>query len=175
MTQLNGSDIDGYLPLFLEEPLFWTKETIKSEVQTAKSESKSETKIVGSKTETAERPAFKGQNKKGILILVQEEKEAIIAPAALSFLLKIFKACQLELEDVAIVNMANSTAKVETLGPLFHAKQIISFGVPETTSMVALIENAVIPTLNCPAIPVLEPNQELKQALWLVLKSWYLK
>jgi hypothetical protein len=174
MTQLNDKDIDGYLPLFLEEPLFWTKESPGPDKQLTQSEDKVQTKTAADKLESITRPEFKGQNRKGILILVQEEKESIIAPAALSFLLKIFKACKLELEDVAIVNKAKCTIDTATLETLFHAKQVICFGVPETTSTVALATNAATPTLQCPAISVLEPNQELKQALWQVLKSWYL-
>jgi len=74
-----------------------------------------------------------GKNKKGVIILVDNNATAFLPEAELNFLITILSACKLTLEDVGILNMAKSTQlKYQQFEKEIIANKIILLGVAPT-------------------------------------------
>jgi hypothetical protein len=82
--------------------------------------------------ESSDLPSFSymGENNKYILILINEQKQEIISQEDLGTLTSILTARQLEIRDVAIVNLDKHPAKdFNQLKQFFACKKLILFGI----------------------------------------------
>lgn len=70
-----------------------------------------------------------GGNKKGVLILVNQEAAPFLPDSELEFLSAVLSACQLSIADVAIVNLHHYPQPYTALLQQFSAKQVLLIGV----------------------------------------------
>jgi hypothetical protein len=125
---------------------------------------------------------FLGDNKKGIIIIVDQPNETFLADNDLTFLTNILKACQLHLSDIAIVNNAVEKMDYQTLKEELSAEVIILFDVePSAIKLPFMIPAFQIQKYdNCtlmvaPPLHLLNnPTNDgklLKTKLWMSLKK----
>lgn len=113
----------GFLPFFFQEPVY-----VINEPESFNTEPQDETHFAP----TIEEISVKGENKKEILVLVQEKNTEFISPANEQLLIKILQAVKLSMDDIALVNLSNITSLppshiAEALEKIpFHT--LISFG-----------------------------------------------
>ncbi len=95
-----------------------------------------------------EKPSYKylGENNKYVLILLNDPESEFINQTDLIFLLKILAAKQLELKDIAIVNLAYyPSASFENLKDFFACNKILTFGInPAVVNIHGLKANQVL-------------------------------
>jgi hypothetical protein len=87
---------------------------------------------VETEPEVADSPVFdySGENNKYILILVHDEKHAILNSEDVSSLTAILNAKKLELRDVAIVNLHRHPKSIfEALKQFFSCSKLVLFGI----------------------------------------------
>lgn len=122
-----------------------------------------------------------GNNRKGILILVDEPSEAFLKAPELDFLLNILKACQLGIDDVALVNINNTESKdYKILLESFPAQTVIFFGIePAIIGLPLHFPAYQVQSfgkqqyLSAPALSALSSSQEEKKLLWNALKKLF--
>lgn len=125
---------------------------------------------------------FIGENKKHIVILINEFSEEYIQPSSMKYLLMILKACKLELADVAIINIGKQKTELKKIMTLFLPNAIILFGIKsiDLSSTINLNLNQIFTYENCkilvaPPLKILFPENSKawveKRELWLNLKS----
>ena len=117
--------------------------------------------------ETNELPDFRGDNKKGILILIEELPEESVAAKDEEFLFKGLNALKVFAEDVAIVD----TQPALEVPEIKHKKRIIFSAKPaeENLYQIETIDN--ISQLSCHSISQIRNDQDLKVQFWLGLKA----
>jgi hypothetical protein len=126
--------------------------------------------------------AFLGQNKKGILLLVNSPSTTYLPDELLNFLLGILTACKLSMADVALMNIAKqSNTDYLHLTEKFQAEKIFLFGLPTNsiglpldfpTYQVQSYNQQVY--LRTATLEELENNKEEKTKLWNCLKKIFL-
>lgn len=122
---------------------------------------------------------FFGGNNQQIVIVVNNIKEEFISPIQLNFLSGILNACKLNLEDVAIVNLAAHTSiNYHQLSEALSCKMVLLFGImPGAIQLPFVIPefqkqiHANCLYLSAPSLNEMENNKELKKKLWLILKQ----
>lgn len=121
-----------------------------------------------------------GGNKQHILILVNDKSSAYLDEAQLTFLSGILSACKLTLEDVALVNIGNTTADYKKLTESLSPKIVLMFGVtPDEIDLPFLMPEFQRQSYNnqvyiaSPSLSELEKNKELKRKLWTVLQQLF--
>jgi hypothetical protein len=72
---------------------------------------------------------YLGKNQKGIVIVVQEASVIYLTDAQMDFLIKVIAACQLSLDDCAVVNLAHQPADYLTLETQLNASVVLMLGV----------------------------------------------
>lgn len=83
-----------------------------------------------------------GENKKNIVILLEDKDNKFISEANLSFLLNILNACKLTPDDIAIVNMANTLVDYTQLKSTLSPTLILFFKVqPKTIGVNVAAQN----------------------------------
>ena len=122
---------------------------------------------------------YLGGNNQHITILINDPEVTFVSSEQQTFLSGILNACKLNMDDVALINMAASpTFHYQTVIQELSPKIILLFGVPTT----AIELPFVIPEfqkqlhnkqlyLSAPSLIVLESNKELKRKLWVLLKE----
>jgi hypothetical protein len=127
----------------------------------------------------AKRWKYLGENKKKTLIIVRNDDAVHIPDRQLSFLTKLLAACNLNLEDVAVLNFQNhdSTEFNEILN-YFKPKAILLFAVEPGEFGLPMIfpqfqvqgyKNAMF--VSAPSLDLIEPDKSLKGKLWVCLKK----
>jgi hypothetical protein len=113
--------------------------------------------------ETEQVVDFKGENKKGILIISQET----FVEEDEEFLFKGLNALNIFAEDVAIVYMQPDLKVSE----IKHTKRLIfaANAAEESLYQIKTIDN--IAQLSCHSINQIRNNQDLKKSFWLGLKA----
>lgn len=137
-------------------------------------------KAIGKETTNTEsRIKFLGNNKKNILLVVSEKDHAFLSDDDLNFLLNILNACNITLEDAALVNsFSDETLDHESLEKQFSPAVIICLG-PELHSLGFPLQ---IPQyrvqayngqqyLSAGSLKEISSDKELKKSLWLALKT----
>jgi hypothetical protein len=127
---------------------------------------------------------FLGKNKKSICLITKCTDAVFVSEPDLNFISKLIGACKMNLEDVAILNQANTDIIISTLKKQLKPKSIILFGVDPTSIKLPIHFPAfklqeyngttylLAPTLE-------ELNQEtnegkiLKSKLWVCLKQLF--
>ncbi|MDH5396918.1 MAG: hypothetical protein OEX02_02150 [Cyclobacteriaceae bacterium] len=120
-------------------------------------------------------PVFRGNNKKGIVILVENAMAKDISPAQMAFLQKIVTAIQLTSNDVALANYSLP----ENRDILQMGSVLIGFGLSglkgyagDLTLYQVLKENDR-QFLFSDSIDTLEGNSNLKRKLWQALQVMF--
>ena len=120
---------------------------------------------------------FVGENNRQIVILINEFTEEYIQPSSMKYLLAILKACKLELDDVAIINITKEKIELTKIMNLFSPKVILLFGIKNTdlNSSLNLNINQIFTYDKCEILvtTALNPFAPLseKSELWYNLKS----
>lgn len=79
------------------------------------------------KTDTP--PAFLGNNKKQISIIVYNPDVTWMTDEEFNFLTKILSACKLGIDDVAVMNLAHQKTDHKLMKEKLHNQKVILFGV----------------------------------------------
>ncbi len=125
---------------------------------------------------------FLGENKKGIIIIVDQPGAVFLSQNDLTFLTNILKACQLHLSDIAIVNNALERIDYQTLKEQMRAEVVILFDVePSAIKLPFMIPAFQIQKYDNCTIMVAPPlhllnnptndGKLLKTKLWMSLKK----
>jgi hypothetical protein len=125
---------------------------------------------------------FLGENEKGVVIVVNQPEAVFLVEDELTFLTNILKACQLNLADIAIINIAKQEVNYGEIKEQLHPKNLLLFDVePSAIKLPFLIPAFQIQKFDgctimvAPPLPLLnKPTQEaklLKTKLWLSLQQ----
>ena len=129
----------------------------------------------------ANKIAFLGNNNKKILVAVNENSHPFLADDALNFLITVLGACQISMEDIALVNCCNNTAAVyKTLNEQFSPAVILFLGTePQNLGFPVQIPFYRVQNYNgqqylcAPALQTLASDKEAKKKLWTSLKQLF--
>jgi hypothetical protein len=124
---------------------------------------------------------YLGKNAKNILIIVDEKEHAFLGDDELSFLMNILNACNVSMQDVALVNASNNDDVVyENLNAQFEPRIVLFLGTePQLLNFPVQIPQYKIQAYNnqqylcTPALQKLASNKEEKKKLWMVLKVMF--
>lgn len=121
-----------------------------------------------------------GGNKKGILILVQNEVLPFLPDAELEFLSAILGACKLSIADVAIVNLHHFPQSYTSLLQQFESRQILLMGVtPQQIDLPFHFPHFQLQPfdkrtyLAAQPLGLIAQSKELKTQLWSCLKAMF--
>lgn len=120
-----------------------------------------------------------GNNQKGILVAVNYENITNLPDTQLEFLTQLLKACQLSLNDVALVNMNNYRGVAHTaILNQFNAKVVLLFGItaqdwgfPFQTPAYQVQSFSGYKVTHAPALHDLQNDKPAKGLLWAALKN----
>ena len=148
MNKLNPE----HLHLLIDEPIYVLDEHFEGHEPAPEAEP--ETELVN----------FKGENKKGILIMMQE---SLLAEDEV-FIFKGLNALDIFAEDVALLIMPPEADK---LPAITHSKRLV-FGAEPTKEISYQVETIEgIAHLECHSIKQIRNNEDLKRSFWLGLKA----
>ena len=178
--------MDIQLPDFVVAELYKDKLVIIPETQMNTNAADKDKKINPTKTEgsSQEKKFWLGDNKKQVAIIVNDHKNVFIDDNALQFLTNILSACQLNLSDVAIVNIADAQRSFNEITRTLNSKYALLFGIDADKSFLQekpeLFVNTTINNIRIVAAPPLETmmpqTQEAKATkskLWNALKKMF--
>lgn len=125
---------------------------------------------------------FLGENKKNVIIIVNEPEAVFLREDDLNFLVNILKACQLNLSDIAIINIAKQDVVYDSIKQQLYPQHILLFAVePSVIKLPFLIPAFQLQKFDgcsimvAPPLPnINKPTQEgklLKTKLWVSLKQ----
>lgn len=166
MSELN----DAALKLLYDEELFIIKEKGYSKPH--------EEPILNEVFEPAPEPIsfeFKGENKKGIAILFQNENDTSLDPADETLLLNILKAVGLSMEDVAIINHSVGVDWKDKV----KISKVLVFGISQeaynhTGELYSIAEKEGRSWLFAHSLTELANDKVLKGKLWKSLQSLFI-
>lgn len=166
MSELN----EAALKLLYDEELFIVKEKTYAQETQQPEPSKA--------SEPAPEPItinFKGENKKGIAIIFENDKDDALEPADETLLLNILKAVGLSLKDVAILN--HHSVATEWKGKI-DASIVLVFGIDPATyglacSAYTITENENMLWLFSHTLAQLAKEKQLKGNLWGKLQELF--
>ncbi|QES90801.1 hypothetical protein [Rhizosphaericola mali] len=78
-------------------------------------------------------PFWLGENKKQVCIILHDRNNVFISEHSLDFLGKILSACQLNIADTAIINMARTPVNLEQIQQYIQPKFLLSFHIKFNT------------------------------------------
>ncbi len=123
---------------------------------------------------------FLGNNERAILLLIYNEKETWLPDDLFTFLTNILQACKLSMNDVALVNCANSPGvvlshliyqhapeKMIWFGPFFEKWQDKPFAINEIQHI------ETIPLLFAYDLNKLQTDKQRKKAFWAALQDFF--
>ena len=124
---------------------------------------------------------YLGENKRRILLLVQDPGAVHLEDKSLNFLLSILNACTLSMESVALVNMTGTGARtVEDIARELDSQSVLLFGidpaglgwgtVPETYQV---HPQGGRTWLRADALSLIEADRAQKGRLWNSLKQLF--
>lgn len=124
---------------------------------------------------------YLGKNAKNILIIIDEKEHAFLGDDELSFLMNILNACNVSMQDVALVNTCNNADVVyENLNAQFEPSIILFLGTePQLLNFPVQIPQYKIQAYNnqqylcAPSLQKLSSDKEEKKKLWMVLKVMF--
>lgn len=132
---------------------------------------------------TAPEPAIEwkslGSNQKGVLVAVNYENSTHLPDPQLEFLMQLLKACQLSLNDVALINMSNYSQIAHTsILTQFNSKVVLLFGItvqdwgfPFQTPAYQVQSFSGYTVMHAPALHDLQNDKPAKGLLWTALKN----
>ena len=129
--------------------------------------------------EKSDKIHFLGGNGKQILLLVNNISVSFLPDGQLNFLLGVLSACNLNMADVAIVNLdKTNNTEHKNLPEFLKAEIIIFFGIEAMALslpfkipdfQVQVFKNRKY--LFSPALDIIESDPQLKMKLWEALKN----
>lgn len=122
---------------------------------------------------------YLGDNKRGIILVVDNKEATYLPGVLLDFLMEILTACKLNMDDVALINIAkykhfDYNEILNNLDPktiLVFGVSLSAIGLPFTIPEFQLQVFNKITYLSGPSISQLQADKELKRSLWLCLKQ----
>lgn len=125
---------------------------------------------------------FLGENKKKICVLVNEQNSTFVNDEELSFFTRILNACNLNLADIALVNVHQSNIDFATLETEFSSEFVLLFGVsPATIKLPFNVPHFQVQTFSdctiicCPPLSTFlndtEESFAQKRLLWAALQK----
>ncbi len=120
-----------------------------------------------------------GSNQKGILVAVNYDNITNLPDPQLEFLMQLLKACQLSLNDVALINMNNYPQVAHTsILSQFNTKVVLLFGItvqdwgfPFQTPPYQVQSFSGYTVMHAPALHDLQNDKPAKGLLWAALKN----
>ena len=124
---------------------------------------------------------YLGENKRRILLLVQDPGAVHLEDKSLNFLLSILNACTLSMESVALVNMTGTgTRTVDDIVRELDSQSVLLFGIdPAGLGWAAVPETYQVHTqggrtwLRADALSLIEADRAQKGRLWNSLKQLF--
>ena len=124
---------------------------------------------------------YLGNNKKNILVLVNETDAVHLKDANMELLSNILNACKLNMNDICLLNVnQNNKVLVTELLTRFHTKSLLVFGtLPDNVRLPESFnayENKTYQNCSVLLVDSLEKiaaDPELKKSLWRALKSLF--
>ena len=153
MNKLNPED----LHLLLDEPIYVLHEHFDSGVHEPENEAIEPSQVL-----------VKGENKKGIIILNEDNTTDLIAPDDEIFLFKGLNALGITLADIVILDATQPLAKSMQIN-----KQIKFSASSKTEQLYDVKIVNGIQELECHPLKEIISNKELKVKFWLSLKSLF--
>ena len=87
------------------------------------------TKKAENKPETKNLVEYLGENKKNIVIIVEDKEVVFITDEKLQLLTNLLQACNLSLADVAIINIANKNLNYSTIKTELQFNNLLMMGI----------------------------------------------
>lgn len=127
---------------------------------------------------------YLGQNGKRIIVITNHENDVFLPEDDLTFLSNILKACNLNLADIAIINIAKEPVQFATLKSSLNASIILMFNIDPTSLMIPFsfpnfqVQNYDgVSMLLAPSLKEMNSGTEggkaLKLQLWTSLKKMF--
>lgn len=124
---------------------------------------------------------YLGENKRRILLLVQDPGAVHLEDKSLNFLLSILNACTLSMESVALVNMTGTGARtVEDIAGELDSQSVLLFGIdPAGLGWATVPETYQVHPqggrtwLRADALSLIEADRAQKGRLWNSLKQLF--
>lgn len=122
-----------------------------------------------------------GQNRKHIIILVNDGENVYLPEASLNFLIGILSACGLNLEDTGIVNISrNKGINYRYFATELTAQKVLLFGIsptqlelPLSFPFYQLQQYNSVTYLSAPTLAQLNEDKAEKVKLWTSLKQLF--
>lgn len=172
---------DIELPPFLITQLF-SKSLIES-AEMSGNTSVAQSKNLDSLENKSEHNLWKhlGNNKKNILLVLLQKDVVNLPDHQLDFLIQLLKACQLSLNDVAIINLNNYVdVTYEKILSHFSSRTILLFGVstaafgfPFEIPAYQIQTFTAYTVLHAPELASLQNDKSAKSKLWASLKKLF--
>lgn len=132
--------------------------------------------------DSTEKIKFLGENGKGNIIIVDQPEAVFLMEDDLTFLTNILKACQLNLADIAIINIAAHRVNYEAIKEQLNPRNILLFDVePSAIKLPFMIPAFQLQKFDGCTIMVAPPlhllnkpttdGKLLKTKLWLSLRQ----
>ena len=137
--------------------------------------------VVDSAFDNISQYKYLGNNKKNILVIVNNNEVVHLPDIELTFLTGVLGACKLSLADVVIVNFSNyPESSYKELTSFFKSKIVLlfaiepaAFGLPMTFPHYQIQAFAGNSFLYSPSLKELENDKVQKSKLWVCLKRLF--
>jgi hypothetical protein len=121
---------------------------------------------------------FKGQNKKGVLWLVHEPAHTFLDDDDFEFLSQIVGACKMNMDDIALVNLAHVEQSVTEVVEALKPSIVLLCGIEYQQLPFKLDEYILYPHANrnyflADRLQDLRNDKAKKSKLWLALKAMF--
>jgi hypothetical protein len=127
---------------------------------------------------------YLGTNARSIIVLVDYPGEEFLPSAQLQFLTIMLNACNLTLQDVAVINVARQAGIIQELLQSVHPRFMLLFGADPVNLPIfqdmpdlEITETGGISAIKAPSLDQLNQNDKegrlLKSRLWLCLKQLF--
>lgn len=131
---------------------------------------------------SADQIRYLGNNSKNILIIIDEKEHAFLGDTELNFLIAIFNACTVTMENIALVNShKNELVTYDNVMAQFRPAIVLFFGTePQHLGFPVQIPMYQVQQYNkqqymcAPALQQLAADVEQKKLLWAALKKIFL-
>ncbi|MEO6188115.1 MAG: hypothetical protein ABIO82_00555 [Ginsengibacter sp.] len=124
--------------------------------------------------------SFLGGNKKKIVFVVSNKDQKYLGDDELTFLLNLVSACNITMQDIAVVNIWETGWTRKVLQDALSARKFLCFGVssadldlPFTIPYYQVQTFEEVQFLFCPELKKIEPDQNAKKILWECLRNLF--
>lgn len=121
--------------------------------------------------------SYLGDNNKYLLVLVRTEGFEFTSPKNIETLGNILKGKQMEIKDIALVNLDRTPGKIGALRAFFASSKIVMFGVnPHEIGLPTIASNEIVihdglKILATYSFDEMYADEQKKRAFWLEMKK----